>query len=228
MEGVLRVNRGDMLAQLQEIAHLRRQVTELQEANTKVVEENRELRAYAEEIFSELTEVKATVVSLTREVHRHHRETAEYHADEGMRRVAAFHKLFDLPILGEPVIPSEERVRIRMRLLTEEFFEVLFAVYGPGFAIERAQVMRDVDETPLRVNLPELAKELADVDVIIEGTRLEFGIHGAPIAVLVHASNMAKEGGTLREDGKVLKPEGWQPPDIEGELCRQGWHRWVG
>jgi hypothetical protein len=26
-----------------------------------------------------------------------------------------------------------------------------------------------------------------------------------------------------RADGKILKPEGWKPPDIEGELRAQGW-----
>jgi len=39
---------------------------------------------------------------------------------------------------------------------------------------------------------------------------------------LGHASNMAKEGGKTRADGKVLKPEGWRPPDIRFEIDRQG------
>jgi predicted HAD superfamily Cof-like phosphohydrolase len=36
----------------------------------------------------------------------------------------------------------------------------------------------------------------------------------------VHRSNMAKlEGGVRkREDGKILKPEGWTPPDVEGVM----------
>lgn len=28
-----------------------------------------------------------------------------------------------------------------------------------------------------------------------------------------------------REDGKVIKPEGWKPPDIAGELRKQGWEK---
>jgi len=39
---------------------------------------------------------------------------------------------------------------------------------------------------------------------------------------LGHASNMAKEGGKTRADGKVPKPEGWRPPDIRAEIDRQG------
>jgi hypothetical protein len=32
---------------------------------------------------------------------------------------------------------------------------------------------------------------------------------------------MAKVGGPVRPDGKKLKPEGWQPPDIAGILRAQ-------
>jgi len=37
----------------------------------------------------------------------------------------------------------------------------------------------------------------------------------------VHRSNMAKlvDGKVIRrEDGKVLKPEGWTPPDVKGAM----------
>jgi predicted HAD superfamily Cof-like phosphohydrolase len=42
----------------------------------------------------------------------------------------------------------------------------------------------------------------------------------------VHLSNMAKlvDGKAIRRhDGKLLKPEGWQPPDIAGVLADHGW-----
>lgn len=38
----------------------------------------------------------------------------------------------------------------------------------------------------------------------------------------VHRANMAKLGGPMREDGKVLKPEGWTPPDHQSILDRHG------
>jgi predicted HAD superfamily Cof-like phosphohydrolase len=52
---------------------------------------------------------------------------------------------------------------------------------------------------------------------------LEFGIPLEKVWTEVHKSNMAKadplKGGVIyREDGKVLKPEGWQKPDIAGVL----------
>jgi predicted HAD superfamily Cof-like phosphohydrolase len=36
-------------------------------------------------------------------------------------------------------------------------------------------------------------------------------------------ANDAKLEGEIREDGKRLKPEGWQPPKIGEELLLQGW-----
>jgi hypothetical protein len=36
---------------------------------------------------------------------------------------------------------------------------------------------------------------------------------------------MAKEGGPVREDGKVLKPEGWLPPDLHSVFERKYGYR---
>jgi hypothetical protein len=36
-----------------------------------------------------------------------------------------------------------------------------------------------------------------------------------------HRTNMAKVGGPIVPNGKRLKPKGWQPPDIAGEIARQ-------
>lgn len=49
------------------------------------------------------------------------------------------------------------------------------------------------------------------------------GIDLRPVWSEVHAANMRKTTGPVREDGKRLKPEGWQPPDIAGVLRAQGW-----
>jgi predicted HAD superfamily Cof-like phosphohydrolase len=72
-------------------------------------------------------------------------------------------------------------------------------------------------------DLPAFADALADIDYVVEGARLEFGINGSPIADEVHRANMAKLGGPKRADGKHMKPEGWTPPDVAGELVKQGW-----
>ena len=146
---------------------------------------------------------------------------------------------------------AEERVRLRASLIAEEFFEVLAALFTGEVACDGRyghntdgqnpcpscghvfhtlgldgfpEVVRNlIEKSGIRGDLVALADGLADLDYVIEGTRLEFGIDGAPIAAEVHRANLAKTDGPVREDGKRLKPPGWQPPDIEGELKKQGW-----
>lgn len=72
-------------------------------------------------------------------------------------------------------------------------------------------------------NLPAAADGLIDMEYVILGTHVTMGIDSNPLWDEVQKANMAKEGGATREDGKILKPHGWQPPDIEGALRRQGW-----
>ena len=47
---------------------------------------------------------------------------------------------------------------------------------------------------------------------------LEFGIPIERVWDEVHRSNMQKIGGATREDGKILKPDGWTPPNIARAL----------
>jgi predicted HAD superfamily Cof-like phosphohydrolase len=152
--------------------------------------------------------------------------------------VKEFHLEMGIPVFDKPQIPSDERVRLRLRLIAEEFFEVLEASLGPHipqphvdqvFRVERVlaeatrRTLEVIDYFPVGVNLPELADGLADLDYVVEGTRLEFGINGKPIADVVHQANMLKVSGPVREDGKRLKPLDWEPPDIAKELREQGW-----
>lgn len=53
-------------------------------------------------------------------------------------------------------------------------------------------------------------------------TALEFGVDMGPIEDEVHRANLAKAGGPV-VNGKIMKPPGWTPPDIAGELKKQGW-----
>jgi len=147
-------------------------------------------------------------------------------------QVTEFHRVFDQPILDTPQIPPEDRIRLRLRLISEEFFELLQATIDTSkvdpehSASAMRNAMMVINTAPIKVDLVELADALGDLDYVIEGTRLEFGIDGAPIASVIHESNMAKApDGVVRktEAGKVIKPEGWKAPDIESELRKQGW-----
>lgn len=143
------------------------------------------------------------------------------------KRLIEFHRAMGQPILPAPAVPSDERVRLRLRLIAEEFFELLEAsghFDGSGHTLivmARSQVGDWVDHMKVHVDLPELADALGDLDYVVEGTRLEFGIDGEPVAEEIHRANMAKLKGPRRADGKVMKPEGWEPPQIASELAHQ-------
>lgn len=142
-------------------------------------------------------------------------------------QVIEFHKAVNQPILPVPQVPDEARIRLRVALITEEFFETLDSILVLGEGEERAKeiIKAACKNSRISVNLPGLADGLADLDYVVEGTRLEFGIDGGPVAAEVQRANMAKASGPVAENGKRLKPEGWTPPDIVGVLEKQGWKR---
>lgn len=131
--------------------------------------------------------------------------------------------------LDKPGIPSDTSLRQGLRIWIEEVFEVLEAVFDKTPQCRndidrlRTSVQSKIEHGRLSVNLPLLIDATADVDVTTAGLRVRCGVDGEPVFALVHAANMAKGDGPIDEHGKRLKPPGWKPPDIEGELRRQGW-----
>lgn len=126
--------------------------------------------------------------------------------------VAKFHVATDTPCLGEPEWPADERVDLRVSLIVEEVTKELL----PAIAA------RDLVET---------ADAIVDSIYVLIGAGLEFGIPIGAVWDAVQRANMAKAveqpDGTFkvvkRPDMKVLKPEGWCPPDVEGILRGNGW-----
>jgi predicted HAD superfamily Cof-like phosphohydrolase len=76
-----------------------------------------------------------------------------------------------------------------------------------------------------RQDLVGIADALADIVYVAYGTALTYGIDLDAVLHEVHRSNMSKLGSDgkplIRDDGKVLKPEGYFPPDIESVLRLQ-------
>lgn len=169
------------------------------------------------------------------------------------KQVVEFHQVLEHPILEHPTVPDDARVRFRARLVIEEAIELLEALFdesstegNTGLRKARELLESTINRAPVKVDLVEAADAMADIDYVVEGTRLEFGINGEPIALEVHRSNMLKascdtcEGfcvgphnnpctvckGTgvhlrKRADGKTSKPHHWAPPDIKGCIERQ-------
>ena len=112
--------------------------------------------------------------------------------------VRAFQRAVGQRVGEKPELPDVSERTLRMKLITEEFNELC-----------------DAEEAN---DLVEIADALADIIYIVCGTAVSYGIPLDDIFEEVHASNMAKlvDGKVLRRaDGKIQKPEGWAPPDIE-------------
>lgn len=117
--------------------------------------------------------------------------------------VLEFHKAYGCAIGDKPRWPSPGLELLRQRLTDEEYKET-----GDAAASE---------------DFPGLVDGHLDLIYILIGNLISFGVDPRPLWDEIQRANMSKL--PLRKDaqGKVLKPPGWKPPDIEGLLHKQGW-----
>ena len=116
-----------------------------------------------------------------------------------VKSLLEFNEAFEIPKLETPNLGPKELIELRIKLLEEE--------------------VREYAEAARSGDLVEVLDALADIGYILAGTIINHGMQGIYDDAFneVHRSNMAKlvDGKVLRrEDGKVLKPEGWQPPQL--------------
>ena len=97
--------------------------------------------------------------------------------------------------------------------------------FGAQANLYMALVMEEYKELILAFgnrDMIEIADACADLKWVIEGLEHTLNIPQQEVWDEVARSNLAKisaSGKVLkREDGKVLKPEGWTPPDIKSIL----------
>jgi len=136
------------------------------------------------------------------------------------RDVRDFHKACGTVDPTEPTWPSYEKRSLRYHLQFEEGNE-LSAELLPEHCLFVGQFLPHAVES--QEHLAALAKEIVDVIYVAVGTALSCGININAVWEAVHASNMAKVDPAIgkvrrRDDGKILKPEGWQTPDIKKVL----------
>ena len=117
--------------------------------------------------------------------------------------VGDFMEAMDQEIQIFPVFPDEHIQRLRVDLIEEELDELQLGMDNQ--------------------DIVEVADALTDLLYVIYGAGHAFGIDIDECFQEVHASNMSKlgEDGRVikREDGKVLKPNTYFPPDIASVLA---------
>lgn len=103
--------------------------------------------------------------------------------------------------------PDPQLINLRMALLTEEFDETIAAMM---------QLKRPDLSPVLRLDMmAETIDGLADLIYVALGAGLALGLPVSAVWDEVQRANMDKASGPVRQDGKRLKPEGWQPPRVE-------------
>ena len=141
--------------------------------------------------------------------------------NSAQERVEDFHAKFGSTIGMTPALRERE---LRAKLIMEEAVETVaamgFTVYATieqnGVPGEAPHQLTGFTKSFQEPNFDEVIDGLADLLYVVYGAAVTFGIDLEPFFAEVHKTNMAKEGGATRADGKVLKPEGWKAPDIRG------------
>lgn len=111
----------------------------------------------------------------------------------------------ELPIRPESWNPDE--MKLRFDLIKEEVIELADAINAG--------------------NATEVVDALCDIVYVTYGFFVSIGIDSEPFEEEVHRTNMLKASGPKREDGKQLKPEGWQPPRI-AQMLDQMYNHYYG
>jgi predicted HAD superfamily Cof-like phosphohydrolase len=100
---------------------------------------------------------------------------------DSLNQVAEFHRTFKAPVLETPQIPSADRCKLRVSLIAEE--------------------LRELQEAIDNQDLVEVADALCDIQYVLSGAVLEFGLGDKFVDLFneVQRSNMSKACSTYEE-----------------------------
>ena len=116
--------------------------------------------------------------------------------------VRDFHKAFELTVNSRPCTPTGKDQVLRRKLILEELEEFIDAK-----------------------SLTGIADALGDLLYVVYGAAVTYGIDMEPVFNEIHRSNMTKiwpDGKVHKnDDGKVIKPSGYLPANVECEVLKQ-------
>lgn len=157
------------------------------------------------------------------------------HQKSVLKLMNTIRNLGDLPSLPtKPAIPDGKMILAQAKLIWEEVFElfdacniavVLKQELGEKTAILPVDIDLHILDYPEDLDLPHIAKEIADISVVNTGMACEFGISDLPVLEAVDDNNLAKfgPGGYLDKNRKWRKPPDHPSPDLRKVLADQGW-----
>jgi predicted HAD superfamily Cof-like phosphohydrolase len=139
------------------------------------------------------------------------------------------------PTPDKPCVMNNDEVIFLTKMILDETMELMATILLPK---ESKNIMKQLIDDSKDIPKEKYAqgeeyKKIADqADALVDiyyyslNAACKKGINLSSIFSVVHGANMAKRDPKTnkflkREDGKIIKPEGWTPPDVEGEIKRQ-------
>ncbi|MEO9966835.1 MAG: nucleoside triphosphate pyrophosphohydrolase family protein [Reichenbachiella sp.] len=106
---------------------------------------------------------------------------------DSLNQVAAFHRTFKHPVVDSPAIPDAKRSALRVELISEE--------------------LKELQEAIDQNDLVEVADALCDIQYVLSGAVLEFGLGNKFVELFdeVQRSNMSKACKTMEEAEATVK-----------------------
>lgn len=113
---------------------------------------------------------------------------------------------------------SADLLRLRMALIEEEMKELKDEVKIATEELENKGSVSFVTKT-------QILKELCDLQYVVSGFAVTFGLPIEPAFNRIHASNMSKleDGKPVKnEQGKVMKGKNYEAPSLTDLICDMG------
>ncbi len=120
-----------------------------------------------------------------------------------LNQVSEFHKTFGHPIVAKPAIPAKERCELRVSLIAEE--------------------LKELEEAIAANDLVEVADALCDIQYVLSGAVLEFGLGEKFLELFneVQRSNMSKACNSEAE-AEATVAHYKKNKDTEGYFVKKG------
>lgn len=136
--------------------------------------------------------------------------------------VRQFHHIYGMHIGTGTPSGDHPDMAMRLRLIAEEFTELVAAVRGERAARLIADAFAAIDHGPITADVVATADALGDLTYVIFGMAILMNIPLNAVISEIHRSNLTKldaNGNVLRRaDGKIAKGERYTPPRIDDIL----------
>jgi predicted HAD superfamily Cof-like phosphohydrolase len=130
-----------------------------------------------------------------------------------------FCRAMGITVNSSPTVPTREQLNLARKLIEEEFRELIDEMDQVALVVSDGTISDGPKEALSHSYLQDATAEAADLIYVVCQFCNMFGLPLTEMYDAIHAANMRKVNPNTgkverREDGKVLKPEGWKPAEL--------------